>query len=92
MANKPARKKNFGNYIKGAIQVTISLGSLNGTTGVRTAVGDTIDDATRCSSIVNTYTLANETAIADSGPIAMYVAHSDYTLAEIKEFIELTTG
>ncbi len=53
-----------------------------------TDMPDVVIEKTWCSSIVAAWTLANWTPTANAGPIMFGVAHSDYTNAEMEEFIE----
>ncbi len=81
----------MGRYIRGNIDLDIELGTLAAKTAVLGA-SDTVIDRTLISSLVATYSISNLTAAADDGPIEVGVAHSDYTLVEIEEFLELTTS
>ncbi len=90
--HKRRRNTDFSNYIPGQIDLQIALTTLAANTGVRVAVTGTVDDTTRVSSIRCTYSLANFTPTADAGPILAVVAHSDYSLAEIEEYLENTSG
>ncbi len=56
------------------------------------ATTDTVDDTTFITSLKASWSLEDFTDGAGIGPIVVGVAHSDYTLAEIEEWIELTTG
>lgn len=82
------RKPNFSKYIKGQISIDMDLGTLAGNTGTRSAVPDVVIEKARVSSIVCTYTMGQVTPGNDIGPVAVLVAHSDYTLAEIEEWLE----
>ncbi len=85
------RRKSFKNYIPGNVQLDIVLTTLAAGTGVLTST-DLVDDTTRISSVVATYSLEDFTDGAGIGPIICGVAHSDYSLAEVEAYIELTTG
>ncbi len=91
MAKHGRRRKSFKKYIPGNIQSDIVLTTLAPATGVL-ATTDTVDDTTRVSSVECTYSLEDFTSGAGIGPIICGVAHSDYSLAEIEAYIELTTG
>ncbi len=67
-----------------------ALGTLAASTGIRQLLADTVVDTTWCSSVRAVYAMGNYTGIANAGPIVVYVAHSDYTLAEVEEVIEQT--
>ncbi len=85
------RYNAFGRYIPGNVQSDIVLTTLAPATGVL-ATTDVVDDTTRISSVKCAYSLEDFTDGAGIGPILVGLAHSDYTLAEIEEYIELTTG
>ncbi len=93
MAKHTSRRK-FRRYLKGQIDsLNINLASLAANTGVRTAVGDTVTDRTWLSSVKCTYALDGFTFDnLTEGPIEVYVAHSDYTLAEVEEYLEQTSS
>ncbi len=91
-STRTRRRRKMGKYIRGEIQLDQDLGTLAANTGVRSAVSDVVGEATRISSIVVTYSLSSWTPAANTGPILVGVAHSDYTLVEIEEFLESTTS
>ncbi len=78
-------------YINGGLDVDLSLSTLAAKTAVG-AVTNTVSDACRVSSIRAGYTLSDMTPVANAGPIAVYVAHSDYTAAEVEGFIEAASA
>lgn len=53
-------------------------------------VGETVNERTFVSSVVASYGLNNFTA--GEGPVGIYIAHSDYTNAEVAEAILATNG
>ncbi len=83
-----AKHRRFRPYLRGQIQESQGLGTLAPATGVKNAVDDTVDDTTYCTSIVATWTMTGWTGVDGAGPIVVGIAHSDYTLAEIEEWIE----
>ncbi len=85
------RGTSFARYIPGNVQLDINMTTLAASTGVLAAT-DTVDDTTRISSIKASYSLAGVTPVNGAGPILIGVAHSDYSLAEVEAWIELTTG
>ncbi len=91
MAKHGKRRKSFKNYIPGNIQSDIVLTTLAAATGVL-ATTDTVDDTARVSSIEVTWSLEDMTQGSGIGPIICGIAHSDYSLAEVEAYIELTTG
>lgn len=66
------------------------MGALGTGAGIRQALPDTVEEKTWISSIKCIHAYTDFTAATDSGPIIVGVAHSDYTLAEIEEWIENT--
>ncbi len=88
MARKPKRRRRMGKYIRGTVDESTSFAAL-GAKDVATAVFDeAVNERTLVSSIVATYGLRSFTPIANAGPILVGVAHSDYSDAEIEEFLE----
>lgn len=94
MAKHKGRKRGnrFANYIKGNIDVDIALGTLASKTAIIGAVGDTVNDTARVSSVRATYSLSGFTAIENAGPILVGLMHSDYSGAELEEFLENVTN
>ncbi len=90
MAKHGRRRRKFRRYIRGKINFSKDLGTLNAKTGIRTAVTDVVDDTTWLSSVRCVYGLQDQTLLDNAGPIVVLVAHSDYTLAEVEEWIEAT--
>ncbi len=91
MAKKPVRRRRMGRYLRGNVDESLGLGTLASRTAVLAAFDETVVERTLVSSIVATWRLADMTQGAGIGPIMVGVAHSDYTQAEIEEWIE-TTG
>ncbi len=89
---KPRRRRAMGTYIRGNITLDLTLGTLAARTAVLSAFQDTVVNRTFISSIVATITLSNATGVDNVGPILFGYAHSDYTGAEIEEYIELVTS
>ncbi len=83
-----SRRKNFSNYLKGVFQETQALGTLNLKTGIRRLITDVVEDTARVSSIEATWSMGNWTPADGKGPIYVGYAHSNYTLAQIEEWIE----
>jgi len=77
-------------YLKGQIENTISLGTLATKTAASDPVDDTVTEKAWLSSIVASWQLTGYTASIGRGPIRVGWAHSDYTTAEIEEWIENT--
>ncbi len=92
MARRGRSRRRMGRYLRGNLDVNVSLGTLAASTGILGAVSDTVEEMSLISSIVCQYALQGKTLADDQGPISVGVAHSDYTLAEIEAWIEQTTG
>ncbi len=88
MAKK--RGRNFSNYLRGSVDEALSLGTLGATTLISLIFGSVVEGRTRVSSLKATYSLHGMTPTQNRGPIHIGVAHSDYTDAEIEEWIENT--
>ncbi len=83
------KKRNMSGYLKGRIdEDSGDLGTLATETGVVSVFDETVNGRTQVSSIVVAVS-AEDLADAD-GPLEVLVAHSDYTLVEIEEYIEAT--
>ena len=90
MAPKPKRRK-MGKYIRGNIDDEVAITSLASKDVIGGVFDETVVERTLCSSIVVNAALSGNTIVGGSGPLIVGVAHSDYTDAEIEEFLE-TTG
>ncbi len=88
MVKKSVRRRKFRRYLKGVINVENDFGGMAAKAINSTDMPDVVLEKTWCSSIVATWTLSNWTPTALAGPILFGVAHSDYTNAEMEEFIE----
>ncbi len=82
------RRRNFDGYFKGQLNFKMPFGALAGRTVISQANSDLVNEQTRISSIKCIYTLGNFSNATDRGPMYFGVAHSDYTSAEIEEWIE----
>ncbi len=88
MAKKRGRRRKFRPYLKGQLDVTKLLGTLGSETTISVAVIDTVEEKAWLSSVKATFSMKNFTKAADSGPITFGLAHSDYTNAEIAEYLD----
>ncbi len=68
----------------------MDLGTLAAKTLISVTLGGSVEERTLITSIVNTWSLADFTNAIGDGPIAVGVAHSDYSDAEIEAVLELT--
>lgn len=85
---KHRRRRRFRKYLKGNIDKRVSLGTLAGNTAVLSLVSDSVDEKAYLSSVKATYSLGEVTPLAGNGPCQIFIAHSDYSLAEVEEYIE----
>ncbi len=80
----------MGSYMKGSVEEVLGLGTL----ASRTLISDIFDQVTLektfASSLVATWTLDDFTNAIGDGPIAVGVAHSAYSDAEIEAVLEST--
>ncbi len=81
-----------GRYLKGNIDMNVELGTLAGNTALTTVMPDTVTERSLVSSFIASFILSGFTLLDNVGPVMVGVAHGDYTLAEIEEWIELQTG
>ncbi len=86
------RGRKFRRYLKGIINQVFQLGTL-ATKDVASVVnGDTVTEKAWLSSVVLRWAMSNFTPGVTKGPILVGVAHSDYSSAEIEEWIENLGG
>ncbi len=84
----PKRRGRFQKYLRGAIDLNLALTTLGAQVLVSDPVGDTVNEKTWLSSVRGTWTLSEFTQASGRGPFKVGVAHSDYTDAEIEQWIE----
>ncbi len=87
MARKPTKRK-FRRYLKGKVNMSFNLTALAAKDAVSQAIADTVSERTWVSSIKAVFSLSEFTPGNDIGPVLIGVAHSDYTAAEIEQWIE----
>ncbi len=85
---KHGRKGRFRRYLRGAIDHKLQLSTLAAEVVIGSSIVDTLQEKAWMSSVKAVYSLNKWTAGADDGPIVVGVCHSDYTDAEIEEWIE----
>jgi len=78
----------MGKYIRGTIDERMSLGTLGAGVAISQIFGQTVNEKTLVSSVVINWSMDQFTVGNDDGPILVGVAHSDYTDAEIEQYIE----
>ncbi len=81
-------RKNMGKYIRGNVDEALPLGTLSGKAVVAIVFDEVMVEGGRITSVVGSYAMEGFTPTAGDGPIRVGLAHSDYTAAEIEEFIE----
>ncbi len=89
LAKRGKRRRKFRRYIRGTINEILSFSGLAASAIVTADFQDTVDDTTWVSSVKATYALNSHTQNRSSGPYLIVLAHSDYTDAEIEQWIEL---
>ncbi len=92
MARKGRGKGNFRRYMKGRIDLDLSLSTLGSKVVISSVTPGSVVDTTRVSSIKASYSLSGFTPGENKGPIVVGVAHPDYTSSEIEAWIENTGG
>ncbi len=80
----------MGRYIRGNVDEKMALTTLAARTLVSNVYAESVEERTYISSQVVTHSLSDLTLGTGIGPIMVGVAHSDYSAAEIEEFIENT--
>ncbi len=86
---KKGHGKRRVRLIKGQVDESIALSTLVANTGILGAT-DTVSERAFLLSTEMVFAVREQTV--GQGPLRLYWAHSDYSLAEIEEFIELQTG
>ncbi len=82
------RKRRMGKYLRGSVDEELSLGTLAPVTLVSALFDETVDEKTLISSVVASWSLENFTQAQGDGPILIGLAHSNYSDAQIEEYIE----
>ncbi len=90
MAKAKGKRRKFRRYMRGAIDFALTLGTLGASTLISGTLGDAVTEKAWLSSIKCRWSLGNLTPSSGDGPIMVGVAHSDYTDAEMEEWIENT--
>lgn len=92
MAKKPAKRRQFRRYIRGSVDHKLQLGTLAPQTLVGSSIADVVTEKAFLSSLRASWSLDNFTPGANIGPILVGIAHSDYSDAEVEEWLESTTN
>ncbi len=91
MARRPKRKysrRKRGKYLRGNVDEKFDIATLAALALVQQPMDETVNERTFISSAVCAWSINEWTAAAGVGPLMVGYAHSDYTAAEIEEFIE----
>ncbi len=79
-------------YMKGNVDEELALGTLAATTAIENDFDDAVTERTLISSLVAIWSLSEATKGSGIGPIMVGVAHKDYGIVEIEEWIETTAS
>ncbi len=88
LAGKGRPKRSYRAYLRGNVDESLNLGTLATLTLVSVDFDESVNETTWLSSVKGSYTLDELTP--GQGPIFIGLAHSDYSDAEIEEWIETT--
>lgn len=89
---KKAGRRVYRRYMRGPINHVLDVGFLAGQDLISEILSDAVVEKAWLSSIRATWTLNQVTPVANDGTIVVGVAHSDYTDAEIEEWVEIANG
>ncbi len=92
MARRPKPKRRMGKYIRGTVDEELTIAGLATRSLTLVAFDEAVEERSFISSIVASWSMDEWTPTANAGPIMVGVAHSDYTAAEIEEWIENTAS
>ncbi len=90
MARKGRGRGRYRRYLRGEVNQTMTLTTLAGRTIAVEVEDETVEESTWLSSVKLTWALSELTPGTDDGPVAVGIAHSDYSSTEIEEWIENT--
>ncbi len=91
-AHPKRRRRSFRKYLRGGVEEVLGLSTLGSKTLVKVDFSDIVTEKTFASSIVAAWSMSNFTPAVQDGPIMVGVAISDYSAAEIEEFVEQTNS
>ncbi len=89
MPNKSGSRKR-SSVRKGAVDDSLALGTLAANVAIKSDFSEVVDEKMFALSIESTWSLNGITP--GEGPIVVGIAHSDYTSAEVEEFLENQGG
>ncbi len=81
-------RRPYRKYLRGNIDVDFALGTLGAETLAKFNVPDTLTEKAYLTSVKASWTMINFTKQTTDGPILVGIAHSDYTAAEIEQWVE----
>ncbi len=90
LAKHGRRGRKFRRYVRGNVNELLNISTLAAGTTLSTDFDSNVVESMWASSMVASWSISNWTNIADCGPLLVGVAHSDYTAAEIQQFIDST--
>ncbi len=90
MARRGRGRRKFRRYLAGAIDHKLQLSTLAGNVLIGSSIADVVTEEAWLSSVKAVWSINQWTPGADIGPVWVGVCHSDYTDAEIEEWIENT--
>ncbi len=82
-----SRRRKFRRYLRGELDDANVLGALGANTLTSATVGGSVVERTFVSSVKATWSINGLEAVQNDGPVTVGLSHSDYTDAEITEFI-----
>ncbi len=92
MARKGRKGRNMGRYRRGVVNAELTTSVLAAKTASKANFPEAVSETARVSSVVASYTMQNFTPVEDSGPVLVGLAHSDYSVAEIEQYLENVNG
>lgn len=88
MARRGRGRRKYRRYLKGTFQEFKDLSTLSSNSLTGDTVSDVLTEPAWLSSVKCTWSLTNYTNTNLAGPLLVGFAHSDYTDAEIEEWVE----
>ncbi len=82
------RGRKFRRYLKGKMDHKLQLATLANQSVLGSLIADTVQDTAWVSSVKAIYSIAHVTPAPELGPLICGWAHSDYTDAEVEEWLE----
>lgn len=79
--------RRMSKYIRGVVDEDAAVGALATQVVILSPFSETVSETMRVSSVVATWALEGHTA--GEGPLIFGVSHSDYTAAEVQEYLDV---